>query len=132
MQNQSFDKECKVQAVKLFLEQKKSVSQAARELGIAKSTLHRWVTEYQVDDQHAFRGKGQLHPEQKEIQDIHHYRFTFRVQKMRQVMKVSRSGYYAWCQHKESRRRTRTRQLSQKIRRVFLDSRRLDGSPKIT
>ena len=70
MQNQSFDKECKVQAVKLFLEQKKSVSQAARELGIAKSTLHRWVTEYQVDDQHAFRGKGQLHPEQKEIQEL--------------------------------------------------------------
>ncbi|WP_152961939.1 IS3 family transposase, partial [Aneurinibacillus migulanus] len=45
------------------------------------------------------------------------------------VLNVSRSGYYAWTTRKESKRRNR---LEVQIRRVFLASRRLYGSPKIT
>jgi len=36
------------------------VEQLAKSLGVAKSTLHRWPSEFQVDPAQAFPGKGQL------------------------------------------------------------------------
>jgi putative transposase len=45
---------------------------------------------------------------------------------------VSRSGYYKWTKRKESKREKRRKKLERLIRRIFLDSRRLYGSPKIT
>jgi putative transposase len=47
------------------------------------------------------------------------------------VFEVSRSGYYAWTQRKESKRTKRRQWLEQRIRRVFVDSRRLYGSIKV-
>lgn len=49
-------------------------------------------------------------------------------------MKVSRSGYYVWLngRDKKSERSQRRKKLEQHIRRVFVDSRRLYGSPKVT
>ncbi len=47
------------------------------------------------------------------------------------VFHVSRSGYYEWTRRKESNRSKRRKQLEKQIRRVFLDSRRLYGSPKV-
>ncbi|MGG1314903.1 IS3 family transposase, partial [Cohnella laeviribosi] len=46
-------------------------------------------------------------------------------------MNVSRSGYYQWTRRKESERKKRREQLKQQISRIFLESRRLYGSPKI-
>ncbi|MGG1312689.1 hypothetical protein ABE228_08570, partial [Cohnella laeviribosi] len=46
-------------------------------------------------------------------------------------MNVSRSGYYQWTRRKESERKKRRAQLKQQISRIFLESRRLYGSPKI-
>jgi putative transposase len=51
---------------------------------------------------------------------------------MCEVLKVSRSGYYEWINRPESLAKKRRKQLEQRIRRVFLESRRLYGSPKIT
>lgn len=51
---------------------------------------------------------------------------------MCKVLKVSRSGYYQWTWRKESSRRKRREWLKQQISRIFLESRRLYGSPKIT
>lgn len=47
------------------------------------------------------------------------------------VFGVSKSGYYEWTKRKESNRSKRRKQLEKWIRRIFLDSRRLYGSPKI-
>jgi transposase InsO family protein len=44
---------------------------------------------------------------------------------------VSKSGYYEWLKRKESQRRKRRTELETEIRRVFYDSRRLYGSPKV-
>ncbi|WP_267901361.1 IS3 family transposase [Cohnella faecalis] len=65
---------------------------------------------------------------------IYKYRFKLRVAKMCSVFKVSRSGYYAWQKSYDKRleRRKRREDLEQKIRRIFLGSRRLYGSPKVT
>jgi len=51
---------------------------------------------------------------------------------MCKVLNVSRSGYYQWTRRQESERKKRRRELEQQISRIFVDSRRLYGSPKIT
>jgi putative transposase len=51
---------------------------------------------------------------------------------MCQVFQVSRSGYYEWLHRPESAQRKRRQMLITRIRRLFLESRRLYGSPKIT
>jgi len=50
---------------------------------------------------------------------------------MCETLKVSRSGYYKWTTRKESKREKRRKKLERRIRRIFLDSRRLYGSPKV-
>lgn len=47
------------------------------------------------------------------------------------VFQVSRSGYYEWSKGKESERNKRRKALEKHVRRIFLESRRLYGSPKI-
>ena len=51
---------------------------------------------------------------------------------MCQVLKVSRSGYYQWIDRPESGRKKRTDQLKKRITELFIQSRRIYGSPKIT
>jgi putative transposase len=63
---------------------------------------------------------------------IHQHRFQFRVKKMCKVLQVSRSGYYEWLERAESASARRRKELSQQIQQIYLDSRRLYGSPKIT
>lgn len=48
------------------------------------------------------------------------------------VFKVSRSGYYEWVKNKdkETQHKKNRKELEQRIRRIFLDSRRLYGSRK--
>ncbi|CAM3110952.1 Integrase catalytic domain-containing protein [Paenibacillus lupini] len=50
---------------------------------------------------------------------------------MCKTLEVSRSGYYKWSIRKESKREVRRKKLERRIRRIFLDSRRLYGSPKV-
>lgn len=47
------------------------------------------------------------------------------------VFGIARSGYYEWLEREESDREKKRKELEQQIRRIFLDSRRLYGSPKI-
>jgi putative transposase len=66
------------------------------------------------------------------------YDFTFnhcsalRVKKMCQALRVSRSGYYDWLNRGQSRRDRSNQVLLEQIKRVFADSYRTYGSPRIT
>lgn len=51
---------------------------------------------------------------------------------MCQVFEVSRSGYYDWLNPPQSERKQRKERLVKRIKQIFLESRRLYGSPKIT
>jgi transposase InsO family protein len=51
---------------------------------------------------------------------------------MCEVMVVSRSGYYKWLDRKESKQEKKRKKLTIRIHHLFLESRRLYGSPKIT
>ncbi|MEA3139058.1 MAG: putative transposase [Gammaproteobacteria bacterium] len=54
MGRRHFNREFKLEAVKLVKERGVSVSQAARDLGIGASVVGRWVREIQADKTHAF------------------------------------------------------------------------------
>ncbi|WP_249039309.1 IS3 family transposase [Lysinibacillus mangiferihumi] len=63
---------------------------------------------------------------------IQQHRHDFRVAKMCEVLGVSRSGYYEWLNRPKSNQKERKEKLTSQIKRVYLDSRRNYGSPKIT
>ena len=50
---------------------------------------------------------------------------------MCRVLRVSRSGYYAWCARPQSKRARRRQSLLAAIRSVHADSRRRYGSPRV-
>ncbi len=62
---------------------------------------------------------------------VHAYRETFRVGMMCRVLKVSRSGDYAWCQRQPSPRERDDAQLVERIREVHEASRETYGAPRI-
>ena len=60
------------------------------------------------------------------------HRETYRVKSMCEVLTVSRSGYYAWSTRQPSIRQKANEELLERIRKVYSQSRRLYGSPRIT
>jgi len=62
---------------------------------------------------------------------IRDYRSEFPVKKMCQMLKVSRSGFYAWDGKGESKRQMENGELQGKIEEIFKKSRELYGSPRI-
>jgi transposase InsO family protein len=60
------------------------------------------------------------------------HRETYKIKNMCDVLKVSRSGYYAWSIRHPSRRKQANEELLERIRKVHCQSRRLYGSPRIT
>ena len=62
---------------------------------------------------------------------VQEYRETFRVGMMCRVLKVSRSGYYAWRRREPSRREIEDQRHAALIRDVHVESRGTYGSPRI-
>ena len=67
MERRKFGREFKVEAVRLVRERGVSVAQAARDLDVHETVLHRWIKQLAADPQHAFPVQGQIKPEQGEI-----------------------------------------------------------------
>jgi transposase len=65
-----FDKEFKIQAVKLLLESGKTVEEVAADLGIYWGNLARWKREYRRDAEEAFPGMGKLKQEDEELRRL--------------------------------------------------------------
>ena len=62
-----YDREFKVEAVKLVTEGGRTVAEAARNLGIHENLLYKWREKYTEDIAHAFPGKGRLKPAEEEL-----------------------------------------------------------------
>lgn len=62
---------------------------------------------------------------------ICHLQAEFPVSVMCDVLKVSRSGYYAWLRRPESKRKAEDKALSEVIKEIHKDSNGEYGSPKI-
>ena len=62
---------------------------------------------------------------------VQEYRETFRVGKMCEVLKVSRSGFYAWLRREPSRRQAEYDRLSERIRKVHAATHGIYGAPRV-
>jgi len=65
------------------------------------------------------------------FQFIRDHADQFSVVKMCRVLKVSRSGYYAWCKRPQSARKQQDKRLACQICRIFDDHREVYGRPRI-
>ena len=59
------------------------------------------------------------------------YREVYPVDLMCKVLKVSRSGYYAWSRRTPSVQAQRHEQLTEQIRKAHQESRQIYGSPRV-
>jgi len=64
-------------------------------------------------------------------QFIADHRQEFEIRAMCRVLKVSRSGYYAWCQRPVSEREMANQKLTEQIEEIHQESRQTYGSPRI-
>lgn len=67
MEKRKFSREFKIEAVRLIIERGVSVPQASRDLDVHATVLRKWVKAFSADPKEAFPGKGQMKPEQLEI-----------------------------------------------------------------
>ena len=65
-----YDKEFKLEAVRLALRGDRSQQSVADGLGINQANITRWVREYRSDGKQAFPGKGRLKPDDEEMYSI--------------------------------------------------------------
>jgi transposase len=70
MPKKTYTKEFKTDAVSLVTEQSYSVAEAARRLDINESMLGKWVRSAKDDGSDAFRGRGNITVEKKEISQL--------------------------------------------------------------
>lgn len=69
---QRYDKEFKINAVKVYLSNDKSIEQIACDLGISRASLGKWVQSYKKSGERSFPGSGnpvelELHALKKEL-----------------------------------------------------------------
>jgi transposase-like protein len=69
-ESRSYDKEFKLNAVKLYHSTGKTLCQLSEELGVPKSTLAGWVHQHNKDGAEAFPGKGYLKASDAELSQL--------------------------------------------------------------
>ena len=66
----TYTREFKIEAVKLSHNSDKNVDEIAESLGVSKSSLHRWRSEFREDPDQAFPGKGHQKEQDAEIAQL--------------------------------------------------------------
>ena len=66
----TYSREFKVEAVRLVVERRVSIAQAARELDVHVNVLRGWVRQHRANPTHAFPGVGQQAPDAAEITQL--------------------------------------------------------------
>ncbi len=69
-EQRTFTREFKVEAVQLAKSSQKPLTQIARDLGIADSTLHHWCKLISSQGEQAFPGSGHQTPLEEEIRQL--------------------------------------------------------------
>lgn len=65
-----YDREFKIEAVKLVTRGDKSQAQIARDLGVRANQLAHWKQQFTADPSEAFPGKGHLKPTEEEFRKL--------------------------------------------------------------
>lgn len=66
----TYSREFKVEAVRLMVERRVTVTQAARDLDVHVNVLRTWVRTYRANPTQAFPGVGQQAPEATELTQL--------------------------------------------------------------
>jgi transposase len=67
---QRFDKQFKLDALRLIQDSERPSAEIARELGVHPNVLYRWRNQFLADPDQAFPGKGKLKPEDEELRRL--------------------------------------------------------------
>jgi len=70
MSQTRYDREFKLNAVKLYRESGRTQEDIAISLGIAKATLNGWIKEYKEHGEQSFPGSGKLKPCNEELYNL--------------------------------------------------------------
>jgi len=62
-----YDREFKINAVKLYHSRGKQLSEVAESLGVPKSTLCTWIKQEEVEGESGFRGSGKVRASNEEL-----------------------------------------------------------------
>ena len=92
MQRRIFSREYKLEAVKLVRERGVTIAQAARDIDVHENVSRKWVREYGDDPSQSFPGKGQMKPEQLEIDRLR--REVAKLKAERDILKKA-AAYFA-------------------------------------
>jgi transposase len=92
MGRRQFSREFKLETIRLVRERGVSVAQASRDLEIGENVLRRWVREFGADPGQAFPGRGQVKPEQQEIDRLR--REVAKLKAERDILKKA-AAYFA-------------------------------------
>jgi len=65
-----FDRDFKLETIRLVTEQDRSVGDVAYEVGVHENTIYKWMHEYAGDPVQAFPGSGNFKPELDEVQRL--------------------------------------------------------------
>lgn len=65
-----FDREFKLEAVRLATEGGRGVAEVARSLDIHENLLRKWKAQFSDDPEGSFPGKGRLKPEEEELRRL--------------------------------------------------------------
>lgn len=65
-----YDKDFKLDALRMIQESDRPVAEIARELGIHPNVLYKWRDQLLADPEHAFPGKGKLKPADAELHQL--------------------------------------------------------------
>jgi len=80
-----YDKEFKMEAVRLGSEPGNTAAKIERDLGISQGVISRWKREFRQDGFEAFPGKGHLKPEDEELRRLR--RENERLRRERDILK---------------------------------------------
>lgn len=69
-QRKQYDKQFKLEAVRLIVEEGRSVASVARDLGLNANSLHHWKKQFAGDGAEAFPGHGRLKPGDEELRRL--------------------------------------------------------------
>lgn len=68
--HRKFDREFKIEAVRLVTESGRAIAEVARSLDIHENLLRRWKNQFSEDPGGSFPGKGHLKPEEEELRRL--------------------------------------------------------------
>jgi transposase len=92
MQRRKFNREFKIEAVRLVRDRGVSAAQASRDLDVHVNVLRKWVKDFGSDPSQAFPGHGQMKPEQLEIERLR--REVHKLRAERDILKKA-AAYFA-------------------------------------